>query len=206
MVHLSFFIARLRVQGRAKNAEVYLRFKAASDSRSGGEEVSFAERMLSSFCFPLGPEAVQPKEVLASEVRAHWEADRSPASPSSAGQPGHDAGCAPPPAQEYTFLLTHSDGKRYYGFCRQILPPPPPVGSKLRYPQVLCIIAEYPWCNLFFKVRRGADRPPLLPTPYASRVSPPPRPPGWPRATSANDMHGFRASPNSTHAMELPGA
>ena len=66
------------------------------------------------------------------------------------------------PMQEYTFLLTHGNGRRYNGFCRQILPPAPRVGSRLRYPQVLCIISEHPWCALFFKVGRAV--PPTLPT------------------------------------------
>lgn len=56
--------------------------------------------------------------------------------------------------QEYTFTLTHGDGKRFQGFCRKYLPPPPKVGSKLRYPQCICLISEYPWCNFYFKVRR----------------------------------------------------
>lgn len=38
--------------------------------------------------------------------------------------------------QEYTFTLTHGDGKRFQGFCRKFLPPPPRIGSKLRFPQV----------------------------------------------------------------------
>ena len=63
---LQFFVTRLRSQGRARVPEVYLRFKASED---GADGASFAEQALSSFCFPLGPEAVQAKEVLASEVR-----------------------------------------------------------------------------------------------------------------------------------------
>lgn len=151
MVHLSFFVARLRGHGRSKAAEIYLRFKGPAE----GPEVVFAEQLLSSFCFPLGPEAVQPKEVLASEVRCG--SCRGPHF-AAGGQAPHGVP-APGRGQEYTFLLTFNDGRRFYGFCRQILPPAPLVGSKLRYPQVLCIISEFPWCNLFFKVRAGAQRP-----------------------------------------------
>lgn len=39
------------------------------------------------------------------------------------------------------------------GFCRRFLPPARPVGSRLRYPQVLCIMCEASWSTLFFKVR-----------------------------------------------------
>lgn len=54
--------------------------------------------------------------------------------------------------QEYTFTLTYGDGRRFPGFCRQFLPPPPKVGGRQRYPQVMCLISDYPWCALFFKV------------------------------------------------------
>jgi hypothetical protein len=55
--------------------------------------------------------------------------------------------------QEYTFTLTQADGARVQGFCRRFLPPAPRVGSKLRYPQVLCLVCEASWSTLFFKVR-----------------------------------------------------
>ncbi|KAF6256297.1 AEX-3 domain-containing protein [Scenedesmus sp. NREL 46B-D3] len=42
--------------------------------------------------------------------------------------------------EEYTFTLTQGDGTRVQGFCRRFLPPAPRVGSKLRYPQVLCLV------------------------------------------------------------------
>eukprot|EP00879_Flechtneria_rotunda_P019821 GHRR01020835.1.p1 GENE.GHRR01020835.1~~GHRR01020835.1.p1 ORF type:complete len:115 (-),score=16.25 GHRR01020835.1:4-348(-) len=54
--------------------------------------------------------------------------------------------------QEYMFTLTQGDGTRGQGFCRRFLPPAPRVGSKLRYPQVLCLVCEIPWSSLFFKV------------------------------------------------------
>jgi hypothetical protein len=54
--------------------------------------------------------------------------------------------------QEYTFTLTQGDGARVQGFCRRFLPPAPRVGSKLRYPQVLCLVCEASWSTLFFKV------------------------------------------------------
>lgn len=55
------------------------------------------------------------------------------------------------PLQEFTFTLTYGDGRRFQGFCRKFLPPAPSMGSKLRYPQVIFIIAEFPWCNFYFK-------------------------------------------------------
>ncbi|GFR44889.1 hypothetical protein Agub_g6233 [Astrephomene gubernaculifera] len=122
-MYLLFFVSRLRVEGRTRTPIIYLRYKAATD---GCEDVDFNEQLLNAFCFPLGPEAVQPKEVQASE--------------------------------EYTFTLTHGDGQRFTGFCRQIFPPAPRVGSKARYPQVLCIVAENPWCNFFFKVLQVAEQ------------------------------------------------
>ncbi|GIL47652.1 hypothetical protein Vafri_4419 [Volvox africanus] len=122
-MYLLFFVSRLRVESRSKTPVIYLRYKAASD---GCEGVDFKEQLLNAFCFPLGPESVQPKEVQASE--------------------------------EYTFTLTHKDGQRFTGFCRQFFPPAPAVGSKARYPQVLCIVAENPWCNFFFKVLQVAEQ------------------------------------------------
>lgn len=53
--------------------------------------------------------------------------------------------------QEYTFTLTQGDGARVQGFCRRFLPPAPRLGSKLRYPQVLCLVCEASWSTLFFK-------------------------------------------------------
>jgi hypothetical protein len=37
------------------------------------------------------------------------------------------------------------------GFCRRFLPPAPRIGSRLRYPQVLCLVCEAGWAALFFK-------------------------------------------------------
>ncbi|EFJ50722.1 hypothetical protein VOLCADRAFT_120590 [Volvox carteri f. nagariensis] len=112
-MYLLFFVSRLRVESRTKTPVIYLRYKAASDACEG---VDFNEQLLNAFCFPLGPEAVQPKEVQAPE--------------------------------EYTFALTHNDGQRFTGFCRQIFPPAPRVGSRARYPQVLCIVAKHPWLTV----------------------------------------------------------
>lgn len=50
------------------------------------------------------------------------------------------------------FTLTQGDGSRLQGFCRRFLPPAPRVGSKLRYPQVLCLVCEAAWAAFFFKV------------------------------------------------------
>jgi hypothetical protein len=58
---------------------------------------------------------------------------------------------APVCLQEYTFTLTQGDGARVQGFCRRFLPPAPRLGSKLRYPQVLCLVCEASWSTLFFK-------------------------------------------------------
>ncbi|KXZ56010.1 hypothetical protein GPECTOR_2g1562 [Gonium pectorale] len=122
-MYLLFFVSKLRVEARTKTPVTYLRYVAAS---GGCEDIDFNEQILNSFCFPLGPDAVQPKEVQASE--------------------------------EYTFTLTHVSAKRFTGFCRQIFPPAPRIGSKARYPQVLCIVAENPWCNFFFKVLQVAEQ------------------------------------------------
>jgi len=62
--------------------------------------------------------------------------------------------------QEFTFTLTQGDGTRVQGFCRRFLPPAPRVGSRLRYPQVLCLVCEASWAALFFKV--SALRTPLV--------------------------------------------
>lgn len=64
--------------------------------------------------------------------------------------------------QEYTFTLTYGDGRRFHGFCRKFLPPAPRIGSKLRFPQVLCLISEYPWCNMYFKVGGTSSSSPAL--------------------------------------------
>jgi hypothetical protein len=68
MVVFDFSVARLRVQpgqdGKAARIpEVYLRFRAG-----GAKDLSVQDKDLCNFCFPLGPEAVQPKEFMASEV------------------------------------------------------------------------------------------------------------------------------------------
>lgn len=55
--------------------------------------------------------------------------------------------------QEYTFTLTFGEGRRLQGFCRQFLPPAPRVGPKARLPLVLLLVAEFPWFNMYFKVR-----------------------------------------------------
>ncbi|KAF8073214.1 DENND2B [Scenedesmus sp. PABB004] len=53
--------------------------------------------------------------------------------------------------EEFTFALTQGDGSRLHGFCRRFLPPAPPAGGA-RYAQVLCLVAEAPWAQLYFKV------------------------------------------------------
>jgi hypothetical protein len=63
-MYLLFFVCRLRVESRTKTPTIYLRYKAAD----GCKGVDFNEQLLNAFCFPLGPEAVQAKEVQASEV------------------------------------------------------------------------------------------------------------------------------------------
>lgn len=69
--------------------------------------------------------------------------------------------------QEFTFTLTHGDGRRFQGFCRKHLPPPPKTGSRLRLPQVICIISEHSWCPFFFKALQSIEqilRPSSSPT------------------------------------------
>jgi hypothetical protein len=61
--------------------------------------------------------------------------------------------CCP---QDFSFTLTQGDGSRLHGFCRRFLPPAPRLGSRLRYPQVLCLMCEVSWAALFFKVRLTA--------------------------------------------------
>jgi len=113
---LSFFVVRIKQDGTRRASELYLSFKATKDA----EQFQVADKSLTNFCFPLGPENVHPKEYLASE--------------------------------EFTFTLTNHDGRRFPAFCRKFLPPPPRVGPKARYPQVMCLISEYPWCTFYFKV------------------------------------------------------
>lgn len=62
-MYLLFFLSRLRVEGRSKTPEIVLKYKA-----DGHEGVDFPEKSLNDFCYPLGAESVQPKEVQASEV------------------------------------------------------------------------------------------------------------------------------------------
>lgn len=61
-------------------------------------------------------------------------------------------------SQEYTFTLTQGDGTRVMGFCRRFLPPAARVGTKLRYPHVLCIVCEAPWSTVFYKVCMPGSR------------------------------------------------
>jgi hypothetical protein len=58
---LHFFTVRIKQSQGKKQAQAYLGW---SDSA----EEDFASSSLTSFCFPLGPESVVPKEFLASEV------------------------------------------------------------------------------------------------------------------------------------------
>eukprot|EP01026_Neomeris_dumetosa_P030223 TRINITY_DN2422_c0_g1_i8.p1 TRINITY_DN2422_c0_g1~~TRINITY_DN2422_c0_g1_i8.p1 ORF type:complete len:757 (-),score=106.08 TRINITY_DN2422_c0_g1_i8:540-2810(-) len=52
-------------------------------------------------------------------------------------------------AEEYTFTLTGQEGNRLNGICRRFLPPK---ANVVRFPQVLCIVCEYSWFTLVFKV------------------------------------------------------
>ena len=65
---LAFFCAKVAKvgDGRSKKAEVYLKHKSGSDE----EDLINNEAVLTNFCFPLGPDAVAPKEYMASEVTA----------------------------------------------------------------------------------------------------------------------------------------
>lgn len=63
---LNFFVARLKNNDpKTKATEVLLRFKATDDDT---EDLTSNEPALASFCFPLGPESITPKEYMASEV------------------------------------------------------------------------------------------------------------------------------------------
>ncbi|KAL6757957.1 AEX-3 domain-containing protein [Haematococcus lacustris] len=62
MAVLNFFTVRLKTSHKRK-AELYLRYQALAD----GKHVTDNEDVLSSFCFPLGPESVVAKEFMASE-------------------------------------------------------------------------------------------------------------------------------------------
>lgn len=85
------------------------------------------------------------------------------------------------------FTLTQGDGSRLQGFCRRFLPPAPRVGSKLRYPQVLCLVCEAAWSAFFFK---ASTQQPHITGDGGSRL-------GWPaRRTHARHAGaaGFGAS------------
>lgn len=62
---LSFFVARVSVEGNKKKATLYLRHSYTDTS----QDFTASEGSLTAFCFPLGVESVTPKEFLASEVR-----------------------------------------------------------------------------------------------------------------------------------------
>lgn len=62
---LNFFVARLKNNDpKSKATEVLLRFSATDDA----DDLTSNEPALASFCFPLGPESITPKEYMASEV------------------------------------------------------------------------------------------------------------------------------------------
>lgn len=66
---LQFGVVKLKAEGGRRKAELYLRCNASENL-----DVDFTgnEGVLTSFCFPLGPDAVPPKEYMASEVTANW--------------------------------------------------------------------------------------------------------------------------------------
>lgn len=73
---LNFFVARLKNNDpKSKATEVLLRFRATDDA----EDLTSNEPALASFCFPLGPESITPKEYMASEVGALRSWRRTPA-------------------------------------------------------------------------------------------------------------------------------
>lgn len=123
------------------------------------------DQALAPFCWPLGPEHQSPKEFMAPEVRANaqhtstllrCQALLPPPTRGGSALPcvlttTPACGCMYAHAQDFMFTLTQGDGSRLQGFCRRFLPPAPRVGSKLRYPQVLCLICEAAWAAFFFK-------------------------------------------------------
>lgn len=63
-MQLSFFLVRIKVEAGKRKSELYLRCKPTEES----EDLANNEPVLTSFCFPLGPDAVPAKEYMASEV------------------------------------------------------------------------------------------------------------------------------------------
>lgn len=61
---LHFFTVRLKEVDGRRAYDIRLRFRAGDDSI----DFSASEPVLASFCFPLGPDSVSPKEFMASEV------------------------------------------------------------------------------------------------------------------------------------------
>lgn len=69
---------------------------------------------LGSFCFPLGPENLRPKEIMRPEVTAtHWYcAVLEPTWLSAKQRSDHRV------LQTFSYTLTGGDGSRLHGFCR----------------------------------------------------------------------------------------
>lgn len=165
---LRFGVVGLTVTPKAKHAIVYLKYNV----NDAPAEVNDAS--LSSFCLPLGPESQTPKDRMAEEVGSAVVAPHDRRGPSPqvtshvcACRPIHGSGtpartqrhtCSDNALQDYTFTLTQGDGSRVQGFCRRFLPPAPRVGSRLRYPQVLCLQCEASWGAFFFKVGHWGRR------------------------------------------------
>lgn len=64
ILHLCVCRLKAPVPGKPRGSEVFLRYKGCPES----EELCHSEPVLTSFAFPLGVEAVQAKEYMASEV------------------------------------------------------------------------------------------------------------------------------------------
>lgn len=169
---LAFHLAKVVKREGKNSAQLSLRFTQGAEA----DGLTASEPLLAAFAFPFGAEAVVPKERIASEVRASHAGGSSPSSvrlfqPPPPPTPWAwlsvlplSCPCSPVPtvccvpscavcSQEYTFTLTHGDGSRFQGFCRLVLPPAPRLGSKLRYPWVLCMVSKYPWSSFYFTVR-----------------------------------------------------
>lgn len=112
---LDFCVARLDHHQRTKVSEMYLKLKA-------GSKGEYNEQLISSFCYPLGPDAQVPKEYMAPEEYSFTltQGDGSRAQ-------GFCRKFLPPVNRARN-------------------------GSKLRYPLVLCVVCEASWYAFFFKV------------------------------------------------------
>lgn len=67
---LAFHLAKVVKREGKNSAQLSLRFKQGAEA----DGLTASEPLLAAFAFPFGPEAVVPKERIASEVRAPMQA------------------------------------------------------------------------------------------------------------------------------------